>query len=91
MNFLHRELNLSAGDIVEVILDNAANVQLLDPANYAEYRAGRSYRYSAGGYAKESPAQLEVPTTGTWHLTVDLGGGIGRVRASYRVLTAQPA
>lgn len=91
MNFLHGDLReLTEGDVVEVTLDHAANVQLLDTANYEQYRQGRPYRYY-GGYAKESPVRLTVPSPGRWHLVVDLGGGIGTVRASYRVLSSQAA
>jgi Domain of unknown function (DUF1883) len=42
MDYLHREFDLSAGDIVEVTLaGNAANVMLLDTANFHNYRQGR--------------------------------------------------
>jgi hypothetical protein len=35
MEYLHKELELQAGDVVEVTLSgNAANVMLLDPLNY---------------------------------------------------------
>jgi len=90
MNFLHGDLQLAEGDVVEVTLDHPANVQLLDPANYDLYSQGKAYRYF-GGHAKESPARLVAPAPGRWHLVVDLGGGTGRVRASYRVLSSQPA
>ena len=90
MNFLHRDLQLTEGDVVEVTLDHAANVQLLDAANYEQYAQGKPYRYH-GGYAKDSPVNLAVPSPGRWHLVVDLGGGTGSVRASYRVLSAQAA
>jgi hypothetical protein len=90
MDFLHKDLQLAEGDVVEVTLDHAANVQLLDAANYEQYREGKPYRYH-GGYAKESPVRLAVPTPGRWHLVIDLGGGTGSVRASYRVLSSQPA
>lgn len=88
MNFLHGELQLAEGDTVEVTLDHAANVQLLDPANYEQYRQGKPYRYH-GGHATESPVLLEAPSAGSWHLVVDLGGGTGSVRASYRVLSSR--
>lgn len=88
MNFLHGNLQLTDGDIVEVTLDHPANVQLLDAANYDQYRQGKPYRYH-GGYAKESPVRLEAPSSGHWHLVVDLGGGAGTVRASYSVLPSR--
>jgi Domain of unknown function (DUF1883) len=86
MEYLHKELDLSQGDIVEVIWQgNPANIQLLDPSNYHAYRDRQPYRYY-GGHATSSPFQLEVPHTGLWHLVIDLGGDAGKVRASVRIL-----
>ncbi|UCC85005.1 MAG: DUF1883 domain-containing protein [Gemmatimonadota bacterium] len=52
------------GEIVEVTLrGNAANVRLMDSSNFRSYRAGRRTRYF-GGWAKKSPAQLQVPRSG---------------------------
>jgi hypothetical protein len=43
MNFTHYDLGVLAGaEIVEVTLQgNAANVRLMDSANFSAYRAGR--------------------------------------------------
>lgn len=90
MNYLHKDFDLADGDVVEVTLDHPANVQLLDAANFELYRRGKPYRYH-GGHAQESPARLSAPSPGRWHLVVDLGGGVGTVRAAVRVLSAQPA
>lgn len=84
MNYLHYQLDLKSGDVVEVTLDKAANVRLLDPTNYSLYRRGQPHRYH-GGYAKESPVLLSAPHAGSWHLVVDLGGYSGSVRASVNV------
>lgn len=86
MNFLHKDLALSKDDVVEVILDHAANVQLMDDPNYTHYRAGRQYKYF-GGYVTQSPFRLSAPFPGRWHLVVDLGGNVGTVRATARVLS----
>jgi hypothetical protein len=90
VNFLHKEFDLSTGDVVEVTLDNSANVQLLDPSNYQTYRDGRQYHYY-GGYVTTSPFQITPPHAGHWHLVVDLGGNAGKVRASVRVLSSATA
>lgn len=84
MNFLHYEYDLSSGDIVEVTLDNQANVRLLDATNYSKYRKGKKHRYF-GGLGKKSPIRIPVPNAGHWHLVVDLGGYPGTIRASVRV------
>ena len=90
MNFLHQELDVGPDDVIEVTLDHAANVQLLDSTNYQDYRAGRSFHYY-GGYVKTSPFRLRPPHQGQWHLVIDLGGYAGAVRASARVLNASAA
>lgn len=86
MDFLHRELALQTGDVVEVALDHAANVQLLDPSNFLAYQERRPYRYH-GGHATQSPFRIKAPHAGNWHLVIDLGGGPGSVRASVAVLS----
>ena len=64
------------------------NVQLLAATNYEKYSQGKPCNYH-GGYAKESPVRLFAPSQGQWHLVIDLGGGTGTVRASFRVLSPQ--
>lgn len=86
MNYLHKELQLDAGDVVEVTLDHPANVQLLDSTNFDQYERGRPYRYH-GGHARESPVRIAAPHGGRWYVVIDLGGGAGTVRASVAVLS----
>ena len=69
MNFLHQELDAGSEDVLEVLLDHSANVQLLDPANYENYRAGRAFRYH-GGYAERTPFRIRPPYHGHWHLVI---------------------
>ncbi|QEH35974.1 hypothetical protein OJF2_45320 [Aquisphaera giovannonii] len=90
MNFLHQEFEAGPDDTVEVVLDGQANVMLLDPANFENYRNGRSFRYH-GGLARYSPTRLVPPHQGRWHLAVDLGGQGGSVRAGVRVLRGMTA
>jgi hypothetical protein len=85
MDYLHKEVELDADDVVEVTLDHPANVQLLNTAEFEQYRQGKPFRYY-GGYFTESPARISAPYPGRWHLVVDLGGGAGSVRASLQVL-----
>lgn len=66
---------------------SAANVLLLDPRNFARYRAGQSFNYY-GGLSTRTPVSLQIPHDGHWHLVVDLGGHRGRVRA--HVLGIEP-
>jgi hypothetical protein len=76
------------GEIVEVTLGgNAANVQLMDDANFRSYRSGRQYRYQ-GGHVTRSPYRVAIPHSGHWHVAIDLGGYAGRVKSSVRVIPA---
>ncbi|MCH8054422.1 MAG: DUF1883 domain-containing protein [Planctomycetes bacterium] len=87
MNYLHYEFELGPDDIIEVTLDHAANVQLLDPPNFQNYKNGKPFKYT-GGHVRTSPYRCRPPRSGHWHLVVDLGGGAGTVRASAQVLSS---
>jgi hypothetical protein len=84
MNFLHSEVNVQSDEAVIVELDHAANVKVMDAANFQRFRRGESHRYF-GGAATRSPVAIRPPHGGRWFVTIDLGGGSGRVRASVRV------
>ncbi|MEZ5963083.1 MAG: DUF1883 domain-containing protein [Planctomycetota bacterium] len=87
IQFIHHDLgNLRGGEVVEVSLSgSAANVRLMDSANFSSFRAGRRHRYQ-GGLARQSPVRLQVPRRGHWHVTVDMMGLQGQVRSSARFL-----
>jgi hypothetical protein len=87
MNFLHNDLgHLNGGEVVVVSLDHAANVRLMDASNFQSYRQGGRHRYF-GGEARQSPVRLRVPQSGPWHVTIDLGGRAGTIRAGVRVIS----
>ncbi len=86
MHYLYREFQARAGDIVEVTLDQQANVRLLDSANYSRFKSGQQFRFY-GGRALRSPLRLPVPSSGTWYTVIDLGGHGGTIRYGVRVLT----
>ena len=83
--YLHTEVDVEGSAVVEVVLHgNAANVMLLDGANFASYRQSRPFTYHGGHYTR-SPAIIRPPHPGRWHVVVDLGGAQGHVRASVSV------
>jgi len=88
MNYLHYDLQLTLGDVVEVTLDKQANVRLMDDSNFSKYKRGDQHKYY-GGLQTKSPARLAAPGPGQWHLVVDLGGYAGTVRASVRTIRGQ--
>jgi hypothetical protein len=87
MNFTHYDLGSKRkGDVVEVTLSgSAANVRLMDSSNFQSYRNGRQHRYS-GGLIKRSPVRLAIPSSGHWHVTVDMQGLRGTTRSSIRMM-----
>ncbi|HWG43641.1 MAG TPA: DUF1883 domain-containing protein [Gemmataceae bacterium] len=87
LEFIHQEMEAGPDDLIEVTLDNAANVQLLNPADYEDYRNNRPYHYDEGGYVEHSPYRFRPPYQGEWHVVIDLGGGPGHVRAWVRVFS----
>jgi hypothetical protein len=84
MNFLHSHVRVADGQAVVVRLDHAANVKVMDAANVGRYRNGESHTYY-GGHATRSPVVIRPPQVGAWHVTVDLGGDTGSIRASIGV------
>ncbi|MDZ7854184.1 MAG: DUF1883 domain-containing protein [Halomonas sp.] len=86
MQFIHTDLGQrKRGDIVEVTLTSGANVRLMDGSNFNSYKRGRRHSYT-GGLAKKTPVRLQIPSTGHWHVAVDMQGLRGSTKASVRVL-----
>ena len=87
MNFQQYDLGFQQrGSVVQVTLvENAANVQLLDSPNLQNYKAGRRFTYY-GGHHTSSPVRITIPHAGTWYVVVDLGGYRGHVRSSVRMI-----
>lgn len=86
MQFIHTDLGQrKRGEIVEITLTSGANVRLMDSSNFNSYKNGRSHRYT-GGLAKKTPVRLQIPSSGHWHVAVDMQGLRGSTRASVRVL-----
>lgn len=86
MQFIHNDLgHRRRGEIVEVTLTSGANVRLMDSTNFGSYKNGRRHRYT-GGLAKKSPLRLQIPSSGHWHLVVDMQGLRGSTKASVRIL-----
>ena len=56
----------------------------MDGSNFQNYRSGRQHWYY-GGLVKKSPFRLEIPSSGHWHVTVDMQGLQARVRSGIKV------
>lgn len=76
-----------AGSVVTVELRHRANVHLLDSYNLSRYQRGDSFT-AIGGEALRSPLNLEIPSSGNWHVVIDLGGAAGTIESSVSVLSS---
>lgn len=86
MQFIHNDLGQrKAGEIVEVTLTSGANVRLMSSSDFNNYKNGRRHRY-IGGLAKQSPLRLQIPSSGHWHVAIDMQGLRGSTRALVRIL-----
>lgn len=85
MQYIHSEIQARTGAIVEVALDRQANVRLFDPTNYSRFKSGQQCR-GYGGRALRSPLHLQVPSSGTWYVVIDLEGHGGTIRHSVRII-----
>ncbi len=86
MQFIHNDLGQrKRGEIVEVTLTSGANVRLMDSSNFNSYKNGRRHRYT-GGLAKKSPLRLQIPSSGHWHVAIDMQGLRGSTKTSVRIL-----
>lgn len=63
---------------VEVNLNHAADVFLVDSMNFQRYKSGQNFDYFGGHYTK-TPVKISVQGTGRWYLIVN-GGGQYRYR-----------
>ena len=79
MNFIHAEEYLDDGDIVVVNSSHQCNVRVMDDANFEWFRRDSQHEYYGGAY-KRFPARIQVPRSGRWHVTLDLGGGNANIR-----------
>jgi hypothetical protein len=86
MNFLNYKVVTRPGDSIRVYLTgNAANVRVMDDANFQKYRQGLEHRYF-GGYYMKSPVIIKPGIFGLLNVVVDLGGYPGTVNAVVQVL-----
>lgn len=58
---------------VEVELKHAADVFLVDSANYRKLKANESFKYFGGHYT-QTPVRITVSGIGRWYLIVRGGG-----------------
>lgn len=74
--FQHFDLHqVQKGSTVVVELSTGANVRLMTSTALSNYKNNRKHQVAKGsGLVTRSPHRIAVPSTGHWHLTVDLMG-----------------
>ena len=86
MEFQQYDLGqVKSGSIVEVTLEYAANVRIMDSFNFSSYKRGDRCRF-IGGYVTKSPYKASIPNSGHWYVAIDLGGHAGKISSSVKVL-----
>lgn len=58
---------------VEVKLEHAADVFLVDSTNFQKYKSGQGFKYYGGHYTT-TPVNISVSGTGRWYLIVNGSG-----------------
>ncbi|MBF9196665.1 DUF1883 domain-containing protein [Microvirga terrestris] len=87
MQFQHWREHLNKGDVVEIDCSHRCNVKLMDDSNFNRFKRSDRHSYYGGHYDR-LPARIVVPHTGTWNITLDLGGGSANIRFGMRVIPA---
>jgi hypothetical protein len=62
--------NAKEGQSVKANIVRQAEVLLIDDENYDKRKLGLDYK-ATGGHFASSPAIIQVPRRGTWHLVVE--------------------
>lgn len=74
--------------VVEVTLNKAANVYLVNSQGYQNYLNGKEFK-SYGGFAESFPYYIWIPSSNHWYVIVDNGDGqISGITSSARVKRA---
>jgi hypothetical protein len=69
------------GDVWRVALSRAANVFMVDSANFSAFKRDRDFRYY-GGLIQTSPHDFVVPRPGRWYIVAHTWGLRGTARIS---------
>ena len=62
--------NAKDGQSVKANLTRQAEVLLIDDENYDKRKLGLDYK-AIGGHFTTSPAMIQLPRGGTWHLVIE--------------------
>jgi hypothetical protein len=81
MKYLLYDLGMAkAVDVAEISLGYAANVSVLNGANYELYKTGAPCRFT-GGYIERSPYKVTIQEDGRWYVIIDSGSFFAKIKA----------
>ena len=86
MKFLHFQVTAGPGKVIRVLINNPANVWLMDSVSFQKYKMKKTVTCTGGRYAT-SPVDFRPPHKATWHVVVDTDGLVNDVTASVKVLS----
>lgn len=67
--YLHYSFYASNGDSVQVEINQATHVYLVNQIHYFYFQEGQEFEHS-GGFMTRSPVLLDIPYPGVWHVLV---------------------
>jgi hypothetical protein len=79
MNFIHSREYLNEGDVVVLDCDTQCNFMITTDSNFSSYKRRDAFTYY-GGHFERFPAQIVVPHSDNWNVTIDLAGGRANIR-----------
>ncbi len=74
MKFIHAREHLNEGDVVVVDCDTQCNVMVTTDTEFARFKRSNKCTYY-GGFYEYFPVRIEVPHSGYWNTTIDVGAG----------------
>ena len=77
--------HVDQGKVVEISLNYAASIKVMDTTNYYSFKKGGKYKY-IGEYVDKSPYQITIPYPARWYVVLELDGLAAKVASSVKIL-----
>lgn len=72
MEYIHSRDYFKSGDVIKVNCSHECKVMLLDNKNYDKFRSNQKFEHY-GGFYKQFPVKIKVPSDDTWNIILDFG------------------
>ncbi|HDL6964632.1 TPA: DUF1883 domain-containing protein [Yersinia enterocolitica] len=88
MSRLHAKHYLHSGDTIVVECSHLVNVLVMNDDDYRNYKNNRAFDFH-GGFFKNFPVHITVPSTGLWNIVITLPPGQrGDIKHSISIISA---